>query len=195
MNENLMHFLIGSSVFITIYPMCYLYNLQQQLTEEEKLQVKIPIPLLIMLLPLTFGLLNVCIYQLLELIPRKLGDIYFRFCVGGAVSALILTIFLQFIIGNLHSNIYFFSTLVVVFYGAVYFSIGVWLRTQIIYGSTSAYNEALNSSRSSSSSDDFPDKHSFKGAYTPPGKLKSRRSMNSDSNSRRFDQLSRSLEL
>lgn len=151
MNDELMHFTIGSSLFITTYPLVYLYYVYQQLTPEQINACPISFSTMAILFPAASGLLFTVFYRLMNFIPRKHGDtIYTRFYVTGALSMLAISLLLDYGL-NIYKNwlpqldpkaIHLF---VFGFYLVVYFIIGGWMRVQIIYGSTYEFQKAVES--------------------------------------------------
>jgi hypothetical protein len=158
MKDELLHFTIGSSVFIMIYPLVLLYNAHKHMSQEEidNTTYGLSLEMIIFGLPIAFGLLFAFLYKFLTIIPRKYEEIYVRFILTGVLTAVTLSLILDYVFDVPHQWLHIDNTLgfhlgVMVFYFVVFYVIGVWLRTQIIYGSTADYLKAIAPSSGSSS--------------------------------------------
>ncbi len=83
---------------------------------------------------------------MITFIPRKVGEQYTRFIVSGSISSFIVSLLLFYIApfpGIDRSNAIITSILTAAGYFVLYYTMGVWLRTQIIYGSTDDYLRAV----------------------------------------------------
>ena len=174
MNEDLMHFLISSS------PLMYCILLVLLIFDYEDLQKHINLGLLAGL-PFFMGFLHFILYRLLYFVPRKHGDTFYtRFIISGVVAASIITlIFIAIGVFDKYSKekdiLFIIWVASAIIHTILYISIGIWLRTQIVYGSTQAYQDAIRyASRgsSSSSSSSSSSGSSNSGAYrTPPSNI------------------------
>lgn len=139
MYEDIVHFIIGSSILILVYPMLYLYNAYNQLTEEEKLSLRISYSTWMLIFPLMSGFIFACMYRCLYMVPRKYNNFYIRFIISGVVTSLILSLLCHYVfhiqdvwlkLEHPESSHVF----VPIFYAIVFMTIGVWLRALILYG-------------------------------------------------------------
>lgn len=140
MNDAIVHFAIGSCPLITIYPYFILYQSYNRLSEEEKSNVNVSFSTLCITLPILYGILFAVVYHLSSFIPRKVNNsIYLRFVVTGALSSMLVSIFLDYVF-NVHrqclhiDNTMMYHIIVFVFYLVLYYTIGQWFRAQLLYG-------------------------------------------------------------
>lgn len=141
MNEDLLHFIISSSPLITCVLMILLLADWEHMLNTHHVILGLSLPFLL-------GIGHVILYRLLTIIPRKWGNLYLRFIIAGTMSA-ICFLPVYYYLGIFHgftkqNDVIFL--LVLGFVGIhvfLYTLIGTWLRIQIIYGSTQAYEEAI----------------------------------------------------
>ena len=142
MNDAIVHFVIGSSPIITVFPFFILYNAHNRLSEEDKENCKISFNTLCMVIPFLYGTVFAVLYAALSaIIPRKIKNIYSRFIICGALSAMIISLIMDHIL-HIHTdwlnientNMYHVCTFI--FYLILYYTVGQWLRSQILYGPT-----------------------------------------------------------
>lgn len=165
MNDAIVHFTIGSSPIITIFPFLVLYNAYSNLSEEEKTDSRISFTAIVAFLPIVSGIMLAITYKILEkLVTRKTSQgIYLRFVVSGAISALVISLILDYGLHiyqdwlDMDNNTIMFHATVLIFYLILYYTIGQWLRAQLLYGpqkpsSSSSSSKSHSSSSSSSSS-------------------------------------------
>lgn len=158
MNDAIVHFTIGSSPLVTIFPFMILYSAYSKLSDEEKEDSKLSFTGLAVLLPIASGVVFAILYNLLgSIIPRKVQNkLYLRFVVCGALSALVVSMVLQSVF-HIHEdwlgiqNPLMFHVLVLGFYLVLYYTIGQWLRHQLLYGPTQPSKSSSPSSSSSTS--------------------------------------------
>lgn len=148
LNEELVHFVLTSSFFIIIYPLLFLYHAYNHLTDEEKKESKINFEQIAIFLPIVFGVIFAIIYNITSsIIPRKYKDIYVRYIASGVITSIIINFIFQYGFG-IHDiwlkleNPNITYVLVPLFYFIVFFTIGVWLRQQVLYGPDSGSNSA-----------------------------------------------------
>lgn len=145
MNEDMLYFIISSSVFINLYILLLLLNAYTHLTVEERVNLKAPLHYLTVFIPLLFGILHPIVYRLIEFVPRKMGDFYTRFVVAGAASGLIMSVVLGHIFKvyeqyfHISGSILGIHVIAFAAYLFIYATIGIWLRIQIVYGSWKDY--------------------------------------------------------
>jgi hypothetical protein len=163
MNDEIIHFIIGSSLFITIYPYFYLLYIYQYIPDKEKSKHVISLSSLLFLLPVMFGLFLAIVYKITEpIIPRKTNQgIYLRFIVSGSISSLIVSLICHYVfhiqdtwlrMENPESS----HIIIPIFYFVVFYTVGVWIRGQILYGPQPTTSSSLVSSTSSSSTPSLP---------------------------------------
>jgi drug/metabolite transporter (DMT)-like permease len=162
MNDAIVHFTIGSSPIVTIFPFMILYSAYGKLTEDEKDESKLSFASLAVGLPIASGIVFALLYNSLGgIIPRKVQNkLYLRFVVCGALTTVVLSLVLHYVF-HIHEdwleiqNPLFSHILVLLFYLLLYFTIGQWLRGQLLYGpqkpSTSSSSGSSSGSGSSSS--------------------------------------------
>lgn len=167
MNDAIVHFTIGSSPLVTIFPFMIMYSAYSKLSDEEKEDSKISFAGLAVLLPIASGVVFAILYNMLgSIIPRKVQNkLYLRFVICGALSTFVLSLLLHSVF-HIHedwlgvSNPLMFHFLVLGFYLILYYTIGQWLRHQLLYGpaqpskssSSSSSGVPISTSSSSSSS-------------------------------------------
>lgn len=142
-DDHFVHFVIGSSPFITIYPIIFLYFSYKNLTNVEKDNLKISFETLSVILPVLSGLVFASVFYFLEhfvpIIPRKIQNTYFRFIVAGTISSTLISILLHYGLNiqdkwlkmdePISSHV-----MISVFYTFIFSTIGVWLRNRVLYG-------------------------------------------------------------
>ena len=139
-DEDLLHFLIGSSIFITIYPFVYLSYAYNKLSEEEIKHLRVRLEAIFVALPFLFGILFAITYRLITFIPRVTnGGLYLRFVVAGALTSLFISLIAHYGFNIqtewLHMENPNASHIVVpVFYFILFYTIGLWIRAMIRYG-------------------------------------------------------------
>lgn len=161
MNDAIVHFVLGSSPVITIFPFVMLYTAYNNLTPDERENSRISLSTLCITLPFMYGIIFAMLYNVLSIIPRKTKDTYTRFVVCGALTALIISLILHYVF-QIHTdwlkleNPTIYHIGIFVFYLAVFFTIGQWVRAQVLYGPTSPSSSSSSSSPSSPSSSHMP---------------------------------------
>jgi hypothetical protein len=161
MNDAVVHFVIGSCPLITIFPYFVIANAHNRMSDEEKDDAKISFNTLCCLLPFTYGIVFAMVYSCLGLVPRKTKNIYTRFVVSGAITSVIISLLLHYVY-HIHDewlelqNPNFCHILVGLFYLVFFYTVGQWIRSQILYGptkpSSSIPSNIYNTSPASSSS-------------------------------------------
>lgn len=139
MNDAIVHFTIGTCPVITIFPFFILYNVHNRMTDEERENCKISFNTLCLGLPIAYGIIFAMVYSCLSVIPRKTKNTYTRFVVCGALSSLLISLILHYVF-HIHDewlNIQNPSMAhigIFIFYLIAFYTIGQWLRSQILYG-------------------------------------------------------------
>lgn len=156
MNDAIVHFTIGSSPLITIFPFMILYNAYAKLTDEEKEDSKLSFAGLAVMLPIASGVVFAILYNVLGgLIPRKVQNkLYLRFVICGALSTFVMSLILHYVFHIQEDwldvqNPTMFHLLVLAFYLILYYTIGQWLRYQLLYGPAQPASKSSSSSSSS----------------------------------------------
>jgi hypothetical protein len=141
-NMQIIHFIIASSPFILIYPYIYLYHSYSQLSEIEKSESVISFEILALLLPLLAGGGFALTYEMLTpIVPRKIKNTYFRYIISGIVTSLLISLIFHYGF-HIQDKWIKMSTpetshlLVPLFYTIIFYTLGVWLRSHILYGSS-----------------------------------------------------------
>jgi hypothetical protein len=175
MNDAIVHFVIGSSPIVTIFPYFVVYNAWNKLTPDEKKQTKFSFEDVCVVIPILFGVSFALSYYFLQIIPRKTKDIYTRYVVCGAIAGVIVSLVCHYVfriqtewmgLESPNSS----HIIVGIFYLALFYTIGQWLRSQILYGPTAPSSSSSSPSSSSSSSSSSP---SSSGGGNPPPSLTS----------------------
>lgn len=155
-NDDVVHFVLGSSVFVSIFPLMALYSGYHNLTQSQKENSPISFEVLAITLPITYGILTAISYKLLSFVPRKIQDsIYLRYVVAGVVPCIIINAGLQYL--GIHTdwvqmdNPVLSYLLVPIFYFMFFYTFGQWLRAQILYGPTPKSSSSSGSSSGGSS--------------------------------------------
>jgi len=124
-------FSIGSSPFITIYPLIALYLNYSELPPECQRAVTVSPAVLAIFLPIVFGVVLSVVYQLMRNLSDTKIPAYTCVIASGAASALIASILLEYLRVYdeylLVSNARGVHVFAVVFYAVVFASIGKWL--------------------------------------------------------------------
>jgi hypothetical protein len=156
-NDDVVHFVLGSSIFVSIFPLIVLYTGYNNLTQAQKDESPISFEILAIALPIVYGILTAISYKLLSLVPRKIQDsIYLRYVIAGTVPSIIINFGLQYL--GIHrdwlqmENPSLSYILVPLFYFIYFFTFGQWIRSQLLYGPS----EPSKSKSSSSSSTVIP---------------------------------------
>lgn len=143
MNDAIVHFVLGSTPIFTTIPLIVLYHGYTKLTDEEKLESKISFGSVAILFPILFGFLFALIYYMTSsIIPRKVRDtIYLRYVLSGSIAALCLSLIAHHIF-NIYEdwleieNPLGWHASIFVLYLILFFSLGQWVRQQVLYGPT-----------------------------------------------------------
>ena len=139
LNEEIVHFVIGTSAFILIYPSIYFYYTYSKMSEDEKLSLSISLHSLLFFSPIIYGILFAVLYRTLSIIPRKYETFYIRFAICGALAAVLCSLVLHYGF-NFYDEWVECDTpemchiAVFAFYLVLYITVGTWLRTQLLYG-------------------------------------------------------------
>jgi len=138
-DEELVHYTIASTLFITLYPYIFIYCGYQNLTPDEKEIYQNQFCLLMFLLPVLFGIIFALSYRCMGFIPRKVKDIYIRFIVAGAWTGFLISLILHYIFHVQDRWLKMESPeichlLTPIFYFILFYTLGVWMRQQILYG-------------------------------------------------------------
>lgn len=156
MNEAVVHFTLSTCPLITIFPFVLLTQAYNNLSEEEKENTKVSLTSLLIGLPILFGILHAILYLGMGFVPRKTSEgIYLRFIVSGSITALIISLIMHYIF-NIYNewfeieNINMMHIFVFIFYLIYFYTIGQWIRYQVLYGPP--LKKKSSSSRSSKSS-------------------------------------------
>lgn len=141
-DEELVHYTIASTLFITLYPFIFIYFGFQNLTPEEKIDQQSKLTLLIFLLPILFGLIFALSYKVMTFIPRKMKNIYLRFIIAGAWTGFLISVIMQYVFHVQDrwlkmENPEVCHLFAPVFYFVLFYTLGVWMRQQILYGPVS----------------------------------------------------------
>jgi hypothetical protein len=126
-------FTIANSFFITIFPLLYLHHVHESLNDEERSASPISLGSLSIFIPLYMGVVFAALYPFFKDlgIPRKVGTVYVRFGLSGALAAFSLSLILDYGFG-LYTNLFHFQSpslvhgAVAVFYFFVFNIVGVW---------------------------------------------------------------------
>lgn len=141
-NDAIVHFIIGSSPVITIFIYTIMLHNYYTLTLEEKQEVESDLVLLLFLIPILYGFSMAMLYICLGVIPRKTSNsIYLRFIMSGALSSVIVSLLCFYFIPSYSilmriDDVSMFHVFVFVFYLVLFYTIGQWIRAQLIYGPT-----------------------------------------------------------
>jgi len=138
-DEELVHYTIASTIFITLYPYIFIYCGYQNLTPEEKELYQTQFTRLMFLLPIMFGMIFALSYKCMGFIPRKVKNIYIRFIVAGAWTGFLISLILHYIFHVQDRWLKMESpeichVLTPIFYFILFYTLGVWMRQQILYG-------------------------------------------------------------
>lgn len=153
MNDAIVHFVLGASPVVMLYPYLVLHSAHRNMSEEERQKTRISVDTLFFVLPIVYGLLFSMLYNCCGFIPRKMGDTYFRFIMCGALASLGTSLLLHYLF-RIHTDwIKTTSPMachaaVFVFYLIVYYTIGQWLRAQVLYGPTAGSSDGAPTSPS-----------------------------------------------
>ncbi len=156
MNDAIVHFTLGSTPIVSIFPLIVLSNAYSRMSDDEKEGSQLTIQTLCIALPVMYGLFFATLYSCLGIIPRKIQTTYVRFIVCGALASLCIGLILDYVF-HVHedwlhiSNTYIFHIGTFLFYLCLFYTIGQWLRSQILYGPTPSSPPPTLASRSSSS--------------------------------------------
>jgi hypothetical protein len=94
-----------------------------------------------MILPLIFATTFAIVYNISGIIPRKIRDIYFRFVICGGLSAMIVSLISHYVFNIYHDwmeveNPLNYHIGIFILYTVMFFYIGQWTRSQVLYGPT-----------------------------------------------------------
>jgi len=154
MYEDIVHFIIGSSVMILIFPMLYLHGAYNRLSEEERATLHVSYPTLVLILPILSGFIFACTYRCLSMIPRKYNNIYIRFITTGIMTSLILSLMFHYVFHIQDKwlkmeNPVSCHLFVPLFYAIVFWTIGIWVRALILYGPPEPSSKSITNSSTS----------------------------------------------
>lgn len=138
-DEELVHYTIASTIFITMYPYIFIYCGYQNLTPDEKVEYQGQYARLMFMLPILFGLIFALSYKCMVFIPRKVKNIYIRFITAGAWTGFLISLILHYIF-HIQDRWLKMETpeichlLTPIFYFILFYTLGIWMRQQILYG-------------------------------------------------------------
>ena len=121
-------FSIGSSPYLTIYPLVILYLNYIELPPECQKSITIHPMIIAIFLPIVLGVVLSAVYQVIR--STTLSR-YYRIIVSGTISAFILSILLDYM--NVYdeyllaSNTHGIHIFIIVFYAIVFAILGEWL--------------------------------------------------------------------
>lgn len=150
-NDAIVHFVIGSSPIMSIFPFLILYDTYNRLPESER---PVQLSTLFLVIPLIYGLLFAFTYALLYgIIPRKIRDTYFEFVFCGALSAFLTSIIVDMtwhIYGTVfqEDEPFKYHFAIFAFYFLLYFTFGQWIRAQILFGPPKSSSSSSSSMQS-----------------------------------------------
>ena len=140
MDKALIHFVIGSSPIMMIFPYMLLYHSYHDLTPDEQDSVSIHLETILMTLPLLYGVTFAICFQVFTFIPeRTQNGLHPRFILSGGLAAGLVSLIYHYCF-RIHTQWlkcdfpHLFHIGVVLFYIMVYYSLGEWIRSQILYG-------------------------------------------------------------
>ena len=156
MNDAIVHFTIGSSLFMTIYPCLFLHYGSSQADPRDLETSLVSPPMLMYCTPVIFGALFAFMYAYMGFVPRKYNDFYVRYVVAATAASFVMSILYHYVLhvqdrwfGMEHPEM---SHIVVpLFYAGLFSTIGLWLRSQILYGPSPTSSSSSSSSSGSSS--------------------------------------------
>lgn len=141
MNDAIVHFTLGTCPIITLPPFITLIHAYGNLTVEEKENSFISLPTLLVSLPILVGIFLSIIYSLLGFIPRKTSDnTYLRFVLSGGLTALFMSLIFHYCF-NIYEDWFdvenpnIIHICVFISYILYFYTIGQWIRYQVLYGS------------------------------------------------------------
>jgi hypothetical protein len=140
MDEDITHYMIGSSIFVTLYPLVYLTFAHNKLSDEEKENLRVSLPTVCLMIPILFGLLFTITYRIITFVPRSTsGGLYLRFVVAGAVASLLLSLIAHYGFNIqtdwLHmENPHVSHMFIPIFYFVLFYTVGLWFRAMLRYG-------------------------------------------------------------
>lgn len=166
LNEEVVHFTIASCVILTIFPMIYFTYLYEQLLPTQKEQIKFSCSMFNLLFPITYGIVFAIMYRILFFIPRKFPEnadsysaTYVRFVFSGAFAILIISFVVDYfynIYSILEMDAINAHAVLFVYYLFLFYTIGSWLRLQILYGPAPKKTSYSSYPSSPSISSSFP---------------------------------------
>lgn len=157
-NDAIVHFIIGASPVVTIFVYIILLHNYYTLTQEEKDEIGSDLVLLFFLLPVLYGIIMAILYICLGSIPRKTSNgIYLRFIISGALASVVVSLLCHYCSTSYNAlmkieDVAMFHVLVFVFYIVFFYTVGQWLRAQLIYGPTPTKSSSSGGSMAHSSS-------------------------------------------
>ena len=143
MNDAIVHLTIGSSPLMTAIPTALLVRAWRSKTPEERAGLRVSLGEVLVGLPLAYGVVCALAYWLLGAIPRKVQGSYVRFYVTAGLSAAVVSLAAESLFG-LHSewlqveDPFLVHAGVGLFFVAMYYSVGQWLRHHLLYGPPNA---------------------------------------------------------
>jgi hypothetical protein len=148
MNDAIVHFVIGSSPILTLFPYIGLYSSFHQLPDNVQDLEWARFQRASILLPLLSGTFFAILYSTLSIIPRKTKEVYTRFIVCGALAMTFVSIVYDYVFQIqsewMHlENTIPFHVLVFIFYLVTYYTVGQWLRGQLLYGPTTTSSSSV----------------------------------------------------
>lgn len=169
LNEEVVHFTIASCVILTIFPMIYFTYLYEQLLPTDKERLKFSCSMFNLLFPITYGVVFAIMYRILFFIPRKFPEnadsysaTYVRFVISGAVAIVLISVVVDYfydVYNILNIDAINAHSVLFVYYLFLFYTIGSWLRMQILYGPApkkSSSGSGASNSASGNSGSLFP---------------------------------------
>lgn len=140
MNEAVVQFTLGTCPLITIFPFIFLARAYNEMTEDEKETTGISLTSLLIGLPILYGVTFAFLYTGMSFFPRKTSNgIYLRFVMSGGIAGLCMSFILHYFF-NIYEewfhieNVNMIHIFVFLFYLIYFYTIGQWIRYQVLYG-------------------------------------------------------------
>lgn len=142
MNDAIVHFTLGSSPVLCLFPLLILYGAYNKLTDEEKENSRVSFSVLALVLPIIYGILFAMLYSVGGFIPRKTpGAVYLRYVLCGAIATSLVSMLLEYVFKVYDEwfgieNAFHIHVGVGLVFLVIMYTIGQWIRKQVLYGPT-----------------------------------------------------------
>ena len=142
-NDYIKLFITSSSIFFTIFPILYLNNAYNQLTDFEKDHLTVSLSSVAILIPIIYGIVFSIIYaNIKDKIPKSLQ--YMKFFIIGALGGFIVSLIFIYVFKipeqwfKISNSVYWIG------YISIFYGILMYILGPLLFNSSSSYRNTVN---------------------------------------------------